>query len=193
MAAIRPYRRGNLPAALVAAAREFLTKATLTMWGCVKRRAESAFRPRRPIAISPARKILFASVAAQGFRELRAAMKDAAAKGAGGPGALSRRGVAYIQFAAQNRGLFRVMFGEILVEREKYPVLDAAVSAVVSDFLVRDKHSAAVTAWGLIHGLAHLVIDGFIPASEARTMAEKMLNRTRPPRKIPRGRAGQAE
>ena len=143
------------------------------MWGCVKRRAELAFRPRRPIAISPAKKILFAFVAAQGFRELRAAMKDAAAKGAGGPGALSRRGVAYIQFAAQNCGLFRVMFGEILVEREKYPVLDAAVSAVVSDFLVRDKHSAAVTAWGLIHGLAHLVIDGFIPASQARTMAEK--------------------
>ena len=54
------------------------------------------------------------------------------------PGAdpLIRGGLAYIEFANQNGGLFRLMFGPVLAERTKYPALQAA-SAGVEAMLVR--------------------------------------------------------
>ncbi len=192
MAAIRPYRHGNLPAALVAAARQILDEGGLHAVGLreTARRVDvSATAAYRHFAN---KEDLLASVAAEGFRELGAAMEDAATEDPeAGPSALSRGGLAYVEFASQNRGLFRLMFGPILVERGKYPALEAAVNAV-SDFLVRhvddldrrprDKNAAAMAAWGLVHGLSHLMIDGFVPATQARTMAQEILARTRLPK-----------
>ena len=56
---------------------------------------------------------LLASVAAEGFRELAAAM-DAVASGSDPLGGI---GLAYFDFALRKRGLFRLMFSPILVER----------------------------------------------------------------------------
>jgi AcrR family transcriptional regulator len=69
---------------------------------------------------------LLASVAAEGFRELAAAMEW----GATGSDPLGGVGVAYFDFALQKPGLFRLMFGPILVERAKYPELNEAANAV---------------------------------------------------------------
>ena len=75
---------------------------------------------------------------------------------------LSRAGLAYIEFADQNRGLFRLMFGPVLAERAKYPALQAASGAVealllrgVTDLDPRplEDNLAAMAAWGLVHGL----------------------------------------
>jgi AcrR family transcriptional regulator len=130
---------------------------------------------------------LLASVAAEGFQELAAAMQGATR----GANPLIRAGLAYIEFANQNRGLFRLMFGPILAERAKYPALLAA-SADVEAMLVRgvtdidprllnDNH-AAMAAWGLVHGLAHLIVDGFFPAARATVQAEEILAKIRLPR-----------
>jgi hypothetical protein len=69
---------------------------------------------------------LLASVAADGFRELGAAMET----GATGGDPLGAVCVAYFDFALQKRDLFRLMFGPMLVERAKYPALNEAASAV---------------------------------------------------------------
>ena len=60
---------------------------------------------------------LLASVAAEGFGELRAAMEGATR----GPNPLSRAGLAYVEFAQQNRGLFRLMFGPFSAETSELP------------------------------------------------------------------------
>jgi AcrR family transcriptional regulator len=127
---------------------------------------------------------LLASVAAEGFRELGAAMERATR----GPNPLSRSGQAYIEFAQQNRGLFRLMFGPVLAERAKYQALKAATDAV-ADLLLRsvadldqrplDHNAAAMAAWGLVHGLSHLFVDGFVPAARAQVLAEEILAKTR--------------
>jgi AcrR family transcriptional regulator len=70
---------------------------------------------------------LLASVAAEGFRELAAAMETGATWSSD---PLGRVGLAYFDFALQKRDLFRLMFGSILVERAKYPELNEAASAV---------------------------------------------------------------
>jgi hypothetical protein len=60
-----------------------------------------------------------AAVAADGFRELAAAMETGATESE----RLGGVGLAYFDFALQKRDLFRLMFGPILVERAKYQEL----------------------------------------------------------------------
>ena len=187
MHSTRPYRHGNLPVALQAAAREILDEDGLHAVGLretARRVGVSATAAYRHFT---SKDDLLASVAADGFHELALAMQSATR----GANPLIRAGLAYIEFANKNPGLFRLMFGPVLAERAKYPALQAA-SADVEAMLVRgvtdldprplnDNH-AAMAAWGLVHGLAHLIVDGFFPAARATVQAEEILAKIRLPR-----------
>ena len=187
MHSTRPYRHGNLPAALLAAARQILDENGLQAVGLretARRVGVSATAAYRHFT---SKEDLLASVAAEGFRELAAAMESATR----GANPLTRAGLAYIEFAHQNRGLFRLMFGPVLAERAKYPALQAATAGVeavllrgVADLDQRplDDNHAAMAAWGLVHGLAHLIVDGFFPAARAMVQAEEILAKIRLPR-----------
>jgi AcrR family transcriptional regulator len=189
MHSTRPYRHGNLPVALQAAARQILDENGLHAVGLretARRVGVSATAAYRHFS---SKEDLLASVAAEGFRELAAAMQS----GTRGATPLTRAGLAYIEFANQNRGLFRLMFGPILAERAKYPTLQAASAGVeamlvggVADLDQRplnDNH-AAMAAWGLVHGLAHLIVDGFFPATRGMLQAEEILAKIRLPRPV---------
>ena len=190
MRALRPYRHGNLPTALVATARQILDENGMQAVGLretARRVGVSATAAYRHFA---SKEDLLASVAGEGFRELRAAMEGATR----GPNPLSRAGLAYVEFARRNPGLFRLMFGPVLAERAKYPALQAATEGVealllsgVADLDQRplDDNRAAMAAWGLVHGLSNLVVDGFIPAARAAGLAEEILAGTRLPRPSP--------
>jgi AcrR family transcriptional regulator len=187
MDSARSYRHGNLPVALQAAARQILDENGLHAVGLretARRVGVSATAAYRHFT---SKEDLLASVAAEGFQELAAAMGSATR----GANPLIRGGLAYIEFANRNPGLFRLMFGPGLAERAKYPTLQAA-SAGVEAMLVRgvsdldprplnDNH-AAMAAWGLVHGLAHLIVDGFFPAARATVQAEEILAKVRLPR-----------
>jgi AcrR family transcriptional regulator len=187
MRSLRPYRHGNLPVALVASARQILDESGMQAVGLretARRVGVSATAAYRHFT---SKEDLLASVAAEGFRELRAAMEGATR----GTNPLSRAGLAYVEFAQQNRGLFRLMFGPVLAERAKYPALQEATDGVealllqgVADLDQRplDHNLAAMGAWGLVHGLSNLVVDDFIPAARAASLAEQILAGTRLPR-----------
>jgi len=126
---------------------------------------------------------LLASVAAEGFRELAAEMETAAT--ASDP--LGGVSLAYVEFALQKRGLFRLMFGPILLQRAKYPELDEAARAVFgllqrvavsADERPREDNSAGMAAWGLVHGLSSLFIDGLVPEGRVRGLANEILVQT---------------
>lgn len=187
MRSTRPYRHGNLPTALLAAARQILDENGSQAVGLretARRVGVSATAAYRHFT---SKDDLLASVAAEGFRELAAAMQGATR----GPNLLTRAGLAYIEFADRNPGLFRLMFGPILAERAKYPALQAA-SVGVEALLLRgvadldqrplDDNLAAMAAWGLVHGLSHLIVDGFFPAGRAAVQAEEILAKIRLPR-----------
>ena len=187
MRSTRPYRHGNLPVALQAAARQILDENGLHAVGLretARRVGVSATAAYRHFT---SKDDLLASVAAEGFHELAAAMQSASR----GANPLSRAGLAYIEFADQNRGLFRLMFGPVLAERTKYPTLQAATAGVealllrgVADLDQRplNDNLAAMAAWGLVHGLSHLIVDGFFPAARAAVQAEEILAKIRLPR-----------
>jgi AcrR family transcriptional regulator len=151
----RGYRHGNLPNALRAAARAILDEAGPDGVGLretARRVGVSATAAYRHFAN---KEDLLASVAAEGFRELAAAME----RGATGSDPLGRVGLAYLDFASQKRGLFRLMFGPILVERAKYPELNEATSAVFgllqrvavsADQWPCEDDVAGMAAWGLV-------------------------------------------
>jgi AcrR family transcriptional regulator len=182
----RPYRHGNLPSALRSAARAILDEDGPDVVGLretARRVGVSATAAYRHFAN---KEDLLASVAAEGFRELAAAMGTGVPEG----DPLRAVGLAYVEFALQKRGLFRLMFGPILVERAKYPGLNAAADsvfnllqriAVSDDEQLREGNAAGMAAWGLVHGLSSLFIDGLVPETYARGMADAILaERPRP-------------
>jgi AcrR family transcriptional regulator len=187
MDSTRPYRHGNLPAALLSAAREILDEDGLRAVGLRETSRRVGVSATAAYRHFTSKEDLLASVAAEGFRELAAAMQSATR----GATPLTRAGLAYIEFADQNRGLFRLMFGPVLAERAKYPSLQAASADVeamlvsgVADLDQRPLHDnlAAMAAWGLVHGLAHLIVDGFFPAARATLQAEEILAKIRLPK-----------
>ena len=173
----RPYRHGDLPNAMRTAARAILDEGGLDNFGLretARRVGVSATAAYRHFT---SKEDLLASVAADGYRELRdhmeAALDDKAP--------LASLGLAYLDFAQEKRGLFRLMFGPVLCERAKYPQLDEAAQAIF-ELLERasgggsETHSPqAVGGCALVHGLASLAIDGLIPKLQARELAEKVL------------------
>ncbi len=150
-----PCRPSNLPKALRAATQAILDEAgpnAVSLREAARRVGVSATAAYRHFAN---KEELLASVAAEGFRELAAAME----RGATGSDPLGGVGVAYFDFALQKPGLFRLMFGPILVARAKYPELNDAASAVfglLQRVAVSDDEwpcegdVAGMAAWGLV-------------------------------------------
>jgi AcrR family transcriptional regulator len=152
--------RGNLPNALRAAARAILDEAGQDEIGLrevARRVGVSATAVYRHFAN---KEDLLASVAADGFRELAAAIET----GTTGSYPVDGVGLAYFDFALRKPGLFRLMFGPILIERAKYPKLNEAVSAVFgllqritvsADEWPRENNVAGRAAWGLVMASPH--------------------------------------
>jgi AcrR family transcriptional regulator len=148
-------RPSDLPNALRAAARAILDEAGPDGVGL----RETARRVGVPATAVyrhfTNKQHLLASVAAEGFRELAAAMESDATGG----DPLGGVGLAYFDFALQKRDLFRLMFGPILAERAKYPELNEAASAVFGllrrvavsdDEWPCEDDVAGTAAWGLV-------------------------------------------
>ena len=173
------YHHGNLANALRATARVMLDEDGPEGVGLreVSRRigvsATAAYRHFE------GKNDLLASVAAGGFRELSACI-DAAMKR---DDSLVGMGLAYVEFALGNRGLFRLMFGPILIERSKYPELNEATAAIFRFMQVvgtADRHPQEVkpetmAAWGLIHGLSSMCVDGLVPRERVESLAQTIL------------------
>ena len=164
------YRHGNLPNAMRAAEEQFSTRTEYRRLGCARPRAgwisTAAYRHFAN------KEDLLASVAAEGFGELSAAMEAAMKE----RDPLIGLGLAYVEFALRKRGLFRLMFGPILAERARYPELNEAASTAFRYLQVTDagegrprqEEPEAMAAWGSIHGLSALFIDGLVPEKTSR-------------------------
>lgn len=119
------------------------------------------------------RDALESALAAQGFRDLLAALREVAAASPARPAEyeLAEYAVAYVEFALRRPALFRVMFGNACDEGSEERA--AAVStihnmlrdAVTGMFPRADAEALASAGWALAHGLAYLHLDGKIPSA----------------------------
>lgn len=170
----KAYHHGDLRAALLTAATELLEDAEPFSLRAVARRAGvSATAPYRHFAD---REALESALAIEGFTQLTARLATL-----GAPSTIDDLGalaVVYVDFALDRPTLFRLMFGQpcddtnderVAAASELRGLLRAVLAGVFPDAQGEQLDHLAVGAWGLVHGLAFLHLDGKLdtPAREA--------------------------
>lgn len=114
---------------------------------------------------------LFSAIARQGFERLGAALGSAQSTAGDEPvDVLHRLGIAYLDFAAGSPGHFAVMFRADLIDGDlvsdagtaAFAVLERAVAEAQRRGWRSDEEtrSLAMTLWSVVHGYAHLRIEG---------------------------------
>lgn len=174
------YHHPNLRPSLLRAARRLLEEGgagALSLREAARRAGVSHNAPYRHFADRDA---LLAALAAEGFDGLAAAMKQAAGNA---PAAhrLGAIGAAYIRFALDAPGLFRLMFGGQVRAgaHAELAVAGARAYAVLTGEAAPEAGSdRAIAAWARVHGLAHLLLDGQIASARGdRAAAERLIGR----------------
>lgn len=170
------YHHGDLRPALLRASRAVVESegvGALTFRAVAKRVGVSHAAPAHHFADKSE---LLATIAAQGFDELTAAMSEAL-QGAGcetdAITRLNATGVAYVAFAAQHPKLFRLMFGREMAvctaaclaesSARAYAVLESAAREVLCTQGEAERAELEVliaSAWSLVHGMSMLWLDG---------------------------------
>jgi AcrR family transcriptional regulator len=170
------YHHGDLRSALLATAQRIVAEegtGALTLRELARRLGVSHAAPAHHF---PDRAALLAAIAGEGFLRLHEALsKGVAGVVVRGPGArLLAAGRAYVAFALDDPGSFRVMFGPDVAELPRAPapvaeaadgayrVLEQAVEELVGP---RDPRVAPLTfaTWSLLHGACTLFLDGLLP------------------------------
>jgi AcrR family transcriptional regulator len=161
----RGYHHGDLPASVLQSAAQLLEKEGLeglTMRALARRAKVSHNAPYRHF---PDRESLLAALAADGYAMLGKAQREAAAADG-----LRGMGEAYVRFALEHPQRFRLMFGGA-VQIARHPVLreiatktfEGLSGALASRVAAaQDARDASIAAWALVHGLAHLLLEGRI-------------------------------
>jgi AcrR family transcriptional regulator len=187
------YHHGALRDALIHAAREILESQgyeALTLRAAARRVGVSQAAPYNHFADKAA---LLAAIAAQGFGEFAAAMRQEMDAEVEPQARLNATGVAYVAFATSNPGLFKLMFGSSAHQASGDPELDAARTSayevlrgavhsvhVSEPHLASDEPLESLRSWALVHGLATMINEGTIApriygASSARELTTALL------------------
>jgi AcrR family transcriptional regulator len=166
----RAYHHGNLRASILRAAGRLLERkglAALSVRAAARRAGVSHSAPYRHF---PDRESLLAALAAEGFRTLDRALREA---GAGG--GLRARGEAYVRFALANPQCFRLMFGgDVRIRRDRAlaeaatRVVERLSQAFTSQLPEPAGHDASIAAWSLVHGFALLLLDDKVAEAARR-------------------------
>jgi AcrR family transcriptional regulator len=163
------YHHGDLRQAVLRTAGEILEKEGLAALSLreVARRADVSHNA--PYRHFPDRASLLAALAAEGFEKLGDALQSRPRR---------EMGEAYVEFAVANPERFRLMFGGVakLKERDR-----RAYEGLLKSFadLGEDAEYAAAAAWGLVHGLSHLLLEGHFTGRERRQFVRDVLSTAR--------------
>jgi AcrR family transcriptional regulator len=191
------YHHGELRRALLDEAAAVVERegiAALSLRELARRLGVSHAAPAHHFADKPA---LLVELARDGFDRFAAALEAAGAQGRDPLDRLRRIGDAYVRFAIEHPGRFRVMFGREISDLPSVPVslgdaaersfgvLVAAVETVLARWPAGRRPPAdavAFTCWTIGHGAATLWIDGPLrrkaPPAEARAAFEHRLAST---------------
>ncbi len=181
------YHHGDLRAALIRAADDILAEHGLEGFSLREAARRAGVSPAAPTHHFGGSAGLLSEVAALGFEALAQHMQV-------GVDALpSRRlrmqGVGYLRFALAHPGRFQLMFRKDLVSEDHAGLQEAGSRALAQlEDTIRamraipagrplDASARAVllAAWSMVHGFAHLALDGKLAHLHADTPAEELL------------------
>lgn len=195
----RPYHHGDLRLALIEAAEGILRDAGA--WSFTLREVARAagVSHNAPYNHFSDRTALLAAVAARAFDRLGAALdREIAGSGPDLDARIEAAAVAYVGFGVAEPAAFRLMFSADLAgcEDPAFRTAMARAFAGISDLMAEGARTEvlkidpaginAATAWALVHGLTHLILDGRLtvvaldPPTLARSAARTLLDGLRP-------------
>jgi AcrR family transcriptional regulator len=169
------YHHGNLREALLQGALRVIAElgpAAFTLREVARRAGVSHNAPYRHFRDKDA---LLAAVAAQGFRELTRAMRDAGERKSNTLDRLKQSGLAYVAFAVRRPEHFTVMFDAPVIACKDPEYLQASQEAfnTLVNYIrncqdqgqlpAGDTLERALYAWSLVHGIAKLAVAGRFP------------------------------
>jgi AcrR family transcriptional regulator len=169
------YHHGNLREALLQGALRVIAElgpAAFTLREVARRAGVSHNAPYRHFRDKDA---LLAAVAAQGFRELTRAMRDAGERKSNTLDRLKQSGLAYVAFAVRRPEHFTVMFDAPAIACKDPEYLQASQEAfnTLVNYIrncqdqgqlpAGDTLERALYAWSLVHGIAKLAVAGRFP------------------------------
>jgi AcrR family transcriptional regulator len=163
------YHHGDLRQAVLQKAGKILEQeglAALSVREVARRAGVSHNAPYRHF---PDRESLLAALAAEGFERL----DDAFAR-------RPRRemGEAYVEFALANPQRFRLMFGGLVkLENQDRRAYEGMLQSFAD--LGDQAPYAAAAAWGLVHGLSQLLLDGHFAGSDRKQFVRDVLSTVR--------------
>jgi AcrR family transcriptional regulator len=183
------YHHGNLRNALIDAGRQALQDISaqdLSLRYLARVVGVSEAAPSRHFSGIEA---LLAAIAAGGFRELaarRIKIRDSHDKTMSKAYRMMR---VYVEFAQQHKGLFGLMIGPRIVERDAHPELAeetkksfrlfaSAIEALATENGWDEGLLELVThaAWSMEHGIATLILSDRVPRSDMPVQTEEMID-----------------
>ncbi len=168
-----PYHHGALRQALVQATESLLAERGAEGFSLREVARRAGVSPAAPAHHFGDAAGLLTAVAGSGFEALAQALRAADAAGGDARAALRGQGLAYVQFALQHPGRFRLMFrqGKLHADAALQQHAQAAFEVLArgvrrafglgADAEMDERQWNAVAAlWSLVHGYAHLAIAG---------------------------------
>jgi AcrR family transcriptional regulator len=163
------YHHGELRQAVLQAAGEILEKEGLEALSVRELARRAGVSHNAPYRHIPDRASLHAALAAEGFEMLAHALRSRPRR---------EMGEAYVGFALAHPERFRLMFGGLAgLEPRARRTYEALLESFAD--LGEDAPYAAAAAWGLMHGLAHLLLDGHFAGEDKRRFVREVLSTVR--------------
>ncbi len=173
-AAATPYHHGALRDALVQATESLLAERGAEGFSLREVARRAGVSPAAPAHHFGDAAGLLTAVASLGFEALTQALHAAdAAGGTDARAALRGQGLAYVQFAMQHPGRFRLMFrqgklhADAVLQQHAQAAFEVLARGVHRAFGLAEgaamderQWNAAAALWSLVHGYAHLAIAG---------------------------------
>jgi AcrR family transcriptional regulator len=163
------YHHGELRQTVLQAAGEILEKEGLESLSVRELARRAGVSHNAPYRHFPDRASLHAALAAEGFERLAHALRSRPRR---------EMGEAYVGFALAHPERFRLMFGGLAgLEPRDRRTYEALLESFAD--LGEDAPYAAAAAWGLMHGLAQLLLDGQFAGEDKRRFVRDVLSTVR--------------
>lgn len=166
------YHHGHLREALVEAGLQLLEemdRADLSLREVARRVGVSANAVYHHFANKEA---LLAALAAEGFRRLGRAQLNPPADVVGDRSPLHQAGLAYVRFAIEHPGLFRLMYGGFTAGQNHPELVNASMDSLEASMQAANQHLPGagdtnpaspqdmLLLWAIVHGLSNLALGG---------------------------------
>jgi AcrR family transcriptional regulator len=162
------YHHGDLRAAILTEAARLVAERGADRVSLRELAREAGVSHAAPTHHFTDRRGLFTALAAQGFELLAAALADARPR-------FLDAALAYVRFAVEHPGHYRVMFDKSLLDTSNRELADAeaaagaelsrGVASLPDQHAKADPAGAELAAWSLVHGFSMLWLNDAVSAS----------------------------